>query len=588
MAIINPKNLSFSQILSDLQAFVKSKVADASSPYAGWKDFFASSAGQTILELMAAMGTYDSYHSMAARRETDLDSSLLLSSKMSFATVLGYPVNRKSAPALTLSIDFGADYTPIPLYKGAVIGYYGERPLCLVGDYPLGISPTSAPTEEFPYGLATVPVLVGSWETKELTVGSTGNQPKDFFTWHILDETIDNGFELSGADSGRVTLTINKGEPGARSLTLVRFAEELAGLTPGSSPSNFAYIRTVSDGVLIVFGNDTTPSSEAPNYYTYTAFCLDPSIVTASPEEGGFSLDPNSRLPYTAVIYSATLISQLSAAMFEGRWESASSSEGGFGYRVRQGDVLTLDHVSTTGPLTASSPALGDFNMNVGTVTSCVVDSSGSLGDTEEKLRSMLPGYHAAQRRLITLNDYKHVMLGWSGAIISAGAVKVDSDDECSCTVQVYPLLAPIDPEDPYGIPPAITPAQSADLLEYLDQFKVLGSNLIVGSPTRVNLAVTMTVVVGSQVDGDALTAYIRDEIIKSKVHKLGVPFVMGTVLSEVNDLPDVQRVYLQRPTSDYVPLATEYLHLSSFTLTIVKDPEAVLSLPILDGGYGG
>ena len=67
---IENKSLSFDKVLDDLKTYVQSL-----PDYARWKDFYASSAGATFLELLAGTGAYLSFHSLASRRESYLETA---------------------------------------------------------------------------------------------------------------------------------------------------------------------------------------------------------------------------------------------------------------------------------------------------------------------------------------------------------------------------------------------------------------------------------------------------------------------------------------------------------------------------------
>jgi len=91
--VISPKAMSFEEIRSQLIAYIESRPDQER-----WKDFMSSSAGTILVELLAGMGAFMSYHSIGARRESFIDTALLTSSIYNMSIMLGYNVNRKSAP----------------------------------------------------------------------------------------------------------------------------------------------------------------------------------------------------------------------------------------------------------------------------------------------------------------------------------------------------------------------------------------------------------------------------------------------------------------------------------------------------------
>ena len=65
--IISPYAISFDSIKNNLQQYVSSKPENET-----WLDFYASSAGETIIEIAAALGAFYAYHFIVGRRETFL------------------------------------------------------------------------------------------------------------------------------------------------------------------------------------------------------------------------------------------------------------------------------------------------------------------------------------------------------------------------------------------------------------------------------------------------------------------------------------------------------------------------------------
>jgi len=97
--IVNPASLSFSEIKNDLMAYINSAPDSAR-----WQDFFASSTGTIVVDIIAALGTYLSYNNIVARRENYLRYAINRSSVIAMAETLGYSASRGYNVRISLSV----------------------------------------------------------------------------------------------------------------------------------------------------------------------------------------------------------------------------------------------------------------------------------------------------------------------------------------------------------------------------------------------------------------------------------------------------------------------------------------------------
>lgn len=471
MAIIKYNNVSYDTILRDLNQFLASLPEDER-----WKDFLDSGPGQTLIQLMAGVGAYLSWHSLAARRETDLDRSRLYNSKLSIATVLGYSANRVSAPKLmlTLETDEQRDWE-----KTDEFGSYKNRNLSLLVSQTIGSGSGIQQVQ--------VDVYVGDWVTVIQNVTNT----VDFFIFLVQDEGIDSRI-------ARLTLKVNGVQ-----VTLVETAEDLVGVDK-------ALIRTVPGGVVILFGDGKA-----------------------------------------------------------------------FGKKVKAGDEISFEYLKSTGTLDVASPPASSVQVGQGTVKSVNVELSGSGRDTAAKLTALLPGYHAALRRMVTLADHIAVFLAWEGDIISANAKKESDTGECCTILMVYILK-----DENTGLLRRATPGEKISMLEYLDDHKVLGEQILIQDPREVVLTVNMTVLIEKSENHSAVRSAIID-IFTGLTLKLGATFHMGEVTAEVAALSAVKRVYLESPASDSTLEYDQYFRLGDLALLITEDPDEVVEFEPSNSGYG-
>jgi len=211
MPLIDPRSLSFEQIKEDLETYVASR-----SDAATWRDFFSSSAGTILIEMMAGMGAFLSFHATAARREAYLDTANLDTSIYNLAIMLGYPVNRLSCTKLVVTIANG-----------------GES-ICLV---------PSAGSETLANGTFSYYAVVGTWETETYTATET----RDYTRILVSDTGIENVITWATSTFDLLRLsTVNIG-----AVTILEVVEDL-------SFTGAALIRTHADGVYLIFGESIT------------------------------------------------------------------------------------------------------------------------------------------------------------------------------------------------------------------------------------------------------------------------------------------------------------------------------------------
>lgn len=214
LVIIDPQSLSFETVKEDLETYLQSL-----PDYDSWRDFFESGAGTTVIELMGGIGAFLSYHSISSRRESNINTLHLYSSAVNIANILGYPVNRRVAPQVELTITVTEDVFWDRLDP---IAYYGELPVCLETSQQLLTGVDNVVT-----------AVVGEWKEYDYTAAES----VDFARLLIQDESVDNSI------NSRVVLTIN-GLP-------VGLAVHAVDALPTQ-----VVCRTHPDGALLLFGDD--------------------------------------------------------------------------------------------------------------------------------------------------------------------------------------------------------------------------------------------------------------------------------------------------------------------------------------------
>jgi hypothetical protein len=125
--IISPYAISFNSIKNALQNYIQNK-SDVTKT---WKDFYASGAGETIVELDAAVAAFYAFHFIIGRRESYLTVAQNYNSLVGGALALGYNASRGHNVFAKLKIVPTKSQT---LPKWTVIGSYAEYDIMLLQD----------------------------------------------------------------------------------------------------------------------------------------------------------------------------------------------------------------------------------------------------------------------------------------------------------------------------------------------------------------------------------------------------------------------------------------------------------------------
>ena len=97
--IIKNKSQSFEQIVIDLNVYLRSL-----PDWASWQDYFKTGSGQTIIELIAGLGTQLFYFINIQRQENYLQTAMNRSSVIGIAQMLGYSAGRGNAVKARITV----------------------------------------------------------------------------------------------------------------------------------------------------------------------------------------------------------------------------------------------------------------------------------------------------------------------------------------------------------------------------------------------------------------------------------------------------------------------------------------------------
>ena len=170
--IISPYAISFNSIKNALEKYINDK--NVSSVLDVWSDFYTAGAGQTIVELDAAVAAFYAFHFIIGRREAYLPVAQNYSSILGGAETLGYSASRGHNVHLRLTFTPNVTQT---LTKWTVIGSYAEYDVVLLNTVKL--------TKDVE---ATIDVVIGNSAAQAITVTSSDVQQ---FTFTAEDTTDD-------------------------------------------------------------------------------------------------------------------------------------------------------------------------------------------------------------------------------------------------------------------------------------------------------------------------------------------------------------------------------------------------------------
>lgn len=97
--VVNPSSVSFTGILADLEAFL-----DSAPDAVKWHDFFQSTTGTLVKQLIAGLGSFLQYNIVTARRETSIRYAKNRSSVIAAAESDGYSAFRGKNAVLQMTV----------------------------------------------------------------------------------------------------------------------------------------------------------------------------------------------------------------------------------------------------------------------------------------------------------------------------------------------------------------------------------------------------------------------------------------------------------------------------------------------------
>ena len=188
MSIINIRSLSEEEVRKDLERHV-SKLPDS------WKDFYSASTGQSILEMIAALGAFSSYHKTVTRLESNIETAVTEQAVLELAADKGVMISPSNSGKLLLTVRFHSKTTVV---RGNMVGS--------LSDYELYSLETFTVEEGQDY---TFPVLIGHLNSIVENISGFGNF--DTHRFLLKDKYASRDFESLIIDTDSVSLVSELG-----------------------------------------------------------------------------------------------------------------------------------------------------------------------------------------------------------------------------------------------------------------------------------------------------------------------------------------------------------------------------------------
>ena len=167
--IISPYAISFNSIKNALETYIQNK-SDVTTT---WKDFYTAGAGQTVLELDAAVAAFYAFHFIIGRRESYLTVAQNYNSVVGGALSLGYNCSRGHNVFIDIIIVPSQTQT---LSKWTTVGSYAQYDIVLLEDVILNAGQTT-----------TIRCVIGNLADQGIRITSSNLQQFVFTADNVTD-----------------------------------------------------------------------------------------------------------------------------------------------------------------------------------------------------------------------------------------------------------------------------------------------------------------------------------------------------------------------------------------------------------------
>lgn len=598
MAIIPATAVTEAQINQAILAWLETR-EDADR----WRDFYVGSTSRTIIEAVSGVASFLRYQAWAARREASPLTAKLDTSIRAAAYLVGYPVNRRKAARLNITVtnNSGSDAT---LNLGrTVIGTIEGRKVSVIKSVESQSVANSS--------TATIECAVGEW--KQASSDTVTYEDFSEFGFTIDDDVIyvDNELlEIRNGESLYVFNTSNTPVTG----TWTRYIEDM--------DRGIVCVKTGISSIVVTFGSDEfgqriestsvsadylqiipRTSGDAPVEYSIGSFTAENNVLPEGFEATGLELvtreipeDDSEKIARILPGYFASRRRMVTPADHEALINSIggihdSKFSPGICQRLVSISSDTFERIADGGTLANNQWRINtqrtEIQVQVATenttlsgltsVDSLFIDnsefmvSSQSYSDpihtiTVTKEDSSLPIVGSTSTISIVDGDspeaeeYKIFhptsrscnSATPSGNWIRAGDIKcVNVMSYIRGTGDSYDVSEPVSGTNHrIDITPADTDMFELDMMSFVRKHQIVGADLDFRYGVPVYLDIRVLVTVNQAVDQvyeDAIRRYIRFQVEK-QCFKLGGSFNPAQLTSDIKDHPSIRDCWLSRP----------------------------------------
>lgn len=455
----------FPSILMQLQLYLQTKGT--------WQDLQTSSTGQTLLEMMSAIGAMNQFAIESAARETSLTTATRDSSVYAITRMLGVRIHRKSPATVDVSLtreDTSTSDAVATLTQFDVNGidFFNRYPVLFLQDYDKA-------SERLYYGSPVEVISQGEFKLDPSIIQDLNIATNDVF--QILVN--------SGQDIGTVRdVKFLGGNVGNNVFVLTNGAAPFIDLDTNTRLSLLRNVIRLYQGTVMeeTFASD---GSVFQQYYLserhFTVSDLDIEVRVSDEQTAGYTLwsqTPDGLWvsgPYDQVYFDSTSgFGEAIIAFGDG----VNGSMPKLGSNVKIKYAVTNGALSNNG-LTNLPVALPSAN-NVEGVSVSVI-SNGADEKPASYYRTMAPLIFKARNRGVTPLDYKAVALDYPGIISVSILTQRDiAPNDLRWMNNVQVCLLP----SAYGVN-ALTASEWDNFLTYMDKKKHAAVNIIPKDPSR-------------------------------------------------------------------------------------------------------
>jgi len=444
-----------------------------------WKDMFQSSVGKVVIELLSGLTEMLVYKADTRLIENYLFTALTVESVYLIADMLGYNVNRKSSSEGVVKLTFKDTLTSQVILNDGYLIYDNDPSLIVVGNHTINIGATEAYINvaqgEFSYILFT--------NTPDESYYLNGKElvTKALTGINFERLVVDDGFEIENAETEKARITIS---------------------TCTTDP----------------LGNITT--TDDIDWYTGVADITADNVLLRTYYLGGIYILLGDGIYGKDIASSDLLLIK---------------------YLKTQGRSISIPENTSLGSIYVTAlggPVQADMIVKTNVVDESGAITGGSDEDSIEKVRTVVAGHLSAQERAVTLRDWQYIVLAYQGIV----NCQIQKDDDLCCTVQVVALTQNMTDETHYdwSHPDDYWDSVREDaLLTYLDNYKMISTNVLIIDPTYSDLAINLSVRLNSSnVQLEDLRSDIKD-IVKSHCYELGDILYTTEIVKDIIDLDD-------------------------------------------------